>query len=126
MTRRPRLTDQQKDRIRELREAGRSLGFIARRVSCSEGAASWYCLLNAIESPRTARNTRTVSQPAIVERGGFIVRFSADEDEELLRLEAQGTRLSEIARALGRKRNTVLGRLATLARRDARLEAAQA
>jgi hypothetical protein len=49
-------------------------------------------------------------------------RFTAEEDALLLQMEANGARYCEMCRALGRRHNSIIGRLATLARRDARAE----
>ena len=61
----------------------------------------------------------------VILRAGRAVRpFTAAEDAELLRLEAEKLRYLEIARRLGRKRHVVAARLASLARRAERQEAA--
>lgn len=110
-------------RLAELREGkGWSYKRIAEAMGKSEGWVSWYCLVHAIEKPGTP--ARSTVKPGSVERRGdhLIRRFSEDEDARLLELEAQGLNYSRIARSVGRHRNSVLGRLATLARREARAE----
>lgn len=120
--RRPKITLAQSDQIAGYREAGRSYQWIANRLDLSEGAVSWHCLTRGIEppNPRPVRADRA-SQEAY-RRGAHLVRlFSPEEDRRLLDLEATGITLSEIARRLDRRRNTIAGRLATLARRDERM-----
>ena len=110
------------DAIAELREGkGWSYRRIGERLGLSPGYVSWLCLVNAIEKPGTSFPTSRVKPGSIEGRGGHeIRRYTAEEDDELLRLEAAGTNYSAIARALGRKPNSIRGRLATLARREAR------
>ena len=58
-------------------------------------------------------------------RNGFAVRhFTPEEDDRLLALEAEGKTYTEIGRLMNRKPNSIRGRLMTLARREARAEAA--
>lgn len=52
--------------------------------------------------------------------------FTPDEDARLLAMEAEGVKRSVMARRLGRKPNSVRGRLMVLARHEARREAAEA
>ena len=57
-------------------------------------------------------------------RGGHVVRrFTAFEDAEILRLAAEGVSRNRIAKQLGRRHNSIIGRLMTLARHDALAEA---
>ena len=63
------------------------------------------------------------AMPMTVTRGDHIVRrFTSDEDSVLLQLEAEGLRICEMSRALGRPPNSIRGRLMTLARHQARKE----
>ncbi len=105
-----------------LRERGLTYSQIARKTGMSKSAVDWYCLKLGAEPPHLAPPPRNVGM-MIVQRGGHLVRrFTDAEDAILLRMEAEGHRLSDIARQVGRRRNSVLGRLMTLARRDARQE----
>ncbi len=56
--------------------------------------------------------------------GHPVRRYSAEDDAKLLAMEAEGKRIAEMARALGRQSNSVRARLMTLARHEARAEAA--
>ena len=114
------------DRIAELREGrGYSCARIARMIGVSRSAVAWHCLINGIESPRNKwASTEPNPGPLVVMRNGHQVRrFTPAEDALLLQLEAQGLNYSVIGRRLGRPRNSIVGHLATLARRDARTEA---
>lgn len=122
-TKRPRITDEQSAQIAEYREAGRSLAWIARKLDLSIGAVSWHCLRYGIESPE-AKPVPIYSGPMIMERGaGMVRRFTAEEDAILLNLSMQNVTVSAMAKQLGRKHNSIIGRLATLARRDERAAA---
>ena len=111
------------DTIAELRGVkGWGYERIGQHIGMSGNAVSWYCLVNFIERPGPPPPVHSVG-PMVVRRGNHDVRrFTADEDTRLLALEAQGLGYSEIGRHMGRKPNSIRGRLATLARRDARAE----
>ncbi len=127
MARRPRLTRDKKEQIREMRERGLSCGVIARRLDISEGSARWHCLVEGIESPNTRGKVPQRRVAITCRRGNHIVRqFTAAEEQRLLELEAAGLSYGAIGRIIGRKRNSICGRLAVLARREERLlEAAE-
>jgi DNA-binding CsgD family transcriptional regulator len=114
-----RLTAEERETIADMREAGKTYREIAGVLGCSEGAIEWTCLKNGIEKPGGAG--RTGSSGKTYERRGRMVRaFSADEDARLLSLEANGYTPKEIGDELGRRPNSVIARLRTLARRDER------
>lgn len=123
MTRRPPLTPEQKEIIADMRERGKSCEAIGRVLGASAGAVSWHCLVEGIESPRTATATVPTGQPMRYERNGFAVRrFTGADDKKLLELAASGLGNTAIGKQLGRRPNSVRGRLATLARQEAREE----
>lgn len=125
MAKRPNITAEQRERIADLREARWTIPAIAAEVGCSQGSVSWILLVDGVDINAGWPLPPIPTEPTGYERNGQAVRrFTQDEDAELLRLEASGLNLNRIAKALGRKRNAILGRLATLARRDARAEAA--
>lgn len=110
----------------EMREQGKSVGQIALKLDMSASSVSWHCLRLGADSPKTSTKVPKRVGPMTAIRNGKIVRrFTQAEDQTLLELESQGKTLSEIARSLGRKRNSILGRLMTLARRDQRIENAR-
>ncbi|MBF0168769.1 MAG: helix-turn-helix domain-containing protein [Alphaproteobacteria bacterium] len=110
------------DKIAQMRESGLGCALIAKEFGISKGSVDWYCLTNGIDPPKP-RTLKPVPSSAIAyERGaGKVRRFTSIEDEYLLVLEQQGLSYTKIARQLGRPRSSVIGRLATLARHDARM-----
>lgn len=121
---RRKLTPEQAEMIASLRSEGLAPRVIAERFGVSEGLIKYYCLRNGIDPPKnSAKRLPPVPQKSVIYRradGHLIRRFSAEEDQLLLRLEAQGCNYNAIARTMGRTRNTVISRLACLARRDER------
>ncbi len=133
---RRKLTDEQIEKAIAWREAGCSSRWIAGQLGgkVSSSALDWHFLKHAVESPNTAAGQHSGNrlsgrnQPgSVVQRGNHVVRrFSPEEDEQLLALASEGLGHSAIGRRLmpPRKPNVVLGRLLTLARREARAEEA--
>ena len=122
-----RFSDADFDVIAEMRERGLSYQQIARKFGCSAKAISWHCLRLGADPPKPAplRLNYHLEHPTM-KRGNHVVRaFTPDEDRRLLELEADGRSITEIGRTLGRRWNSVRGRLMTLARRDERLQAAE-
>jgi hypothetical protein len=126
----PKLTEQDFDRIAELRENGvmpdgrrATFKLIAAELDVSPSAISWHCLRLGAEPPTPGR--LNPPGPRVMKRGKFEVRrFSPEEDRRLLELDAAGAKRSAIARELRRRSNSITGRLMTLARLEAREEAA--
>ena len=119
-----RLSEHDIDRIVEMRERGETYALIARAIDCSESIVSWHCLRLGVEPPTPGLPSEGIRGPLVVERKGFTVRrYTEADDVQLLALEAEGLSNSEIGRRMGRQPNSVLGRLYTLARRQARREA---
>lgn len=120
-----RLTPEQCEQIAALRETGLSYGQIARKFGVSTSTVYWKCLALGAEAPTARPLPRSAPGPAMVMRNGHQVRrYSAEDDAKLLAMEAEGKRIFEMARALGRQANSVRARLMTLARHEARAEAA--
>lgn len=121
---RRRLSEAEIARIVELREAGWGYARIAAEMGCSANTITWHCLRHAADPPRPGRCWAGVKGPAVMRRGNHVVRrYTPEEDERLLAMEQEGLGVCEIARRLGRKPNSVIGRLMTLARRAERAEA---
>lgn len=115
------LTLAQHEAIADLRgEKGWTINRVAEHLGVSHGSVAYRCLIDGIERAGH-RFPPTPSGPMIVTRGVFQVRrFTPDEDKRLLALEAEGHSRAEIGRRLGRRANSIKGRLATLARQDER------
>lgn len=122
MSKRPPLTDMEKEIIAEKRSRGVSINTIARILKRSPGAVQWHCLIHGIESPRQMPpRTNFYLFQSVVKRGNTIVRaFTPEEDARLVALDRDGLNYSDIGRALKRPRNSIQARLATLARREER------
>jgi DNA-binding CsgD family transcriptional regulator len=121
--RRPKLTEDEIEQIGVLRAKNYTRDAIAAEIGCSVGSVEWCCLMHGFEASKPPRFRTTRPKPCI--RNGHVVRpYTPEDDAELLALEAQGKRYAEIARVMGRKINSIKGRLCTLARREAWLEAA--
>jgi len=121
------VTDGDLVRIADLRERGWSFGRIRAALGSriSESAISWHCLRLGADPPRARVLPDKIVGPAVVSRGGHLVRrFTPAEDARILALAAEGKGCGTIARLIGRRSNSVVGRLMTLARREARREAA--
>ena len=120
-----RLGDPEFAIMAEMRERRKTYAVIARKLKCSSGMVYWHCLRLGIDPyPTPLRAVPT--EPVIVKRGKFIVRrFTQDEDNRLLSMSISGMKEFHIAKALNRGTNSIRGRLMTLARRDARMEAAE-
>lgn len=125
------LSDAQLVEMAELREQGWKYHRISRHfakagTAISVNALHWQCLrMGADVPPEQRRSGQQRDLP--YRRGGHIVRpFLPDDDALLRQLDMEGVNACEIGRRLGRKQNSIRGRLMTLARRDARAEEAGA
>lgn len=123
------LSDHQIDEMCRLREKGWGVDRIAEHFSTggtpiSPSCVSWQCMRAGADAPRRLRGTcHQRTEP--YSRGGHVVRpYSPADDAALRQLDMEGVPVSTIARQLGRRHNSIRGRLYTLARRDARAEEA--
>lgn len=120
MTKR-KITHEERELIASMREAGSSYREIGDVVNMNPNVVSWYCLIDGAEPPKPRALKQVPSKQISVERNGHVVRrFTVEEDQRLLELEAKGLSYAAIGRALGRRHNSVCGRLATLARHEER------
>jgi DNA-binding CsgD family transcriptional regulator len=123
---RRKITDEQIDRLIEMREHGASNERIAAEFNVSVSAVRWQCLKHAAEAPGRKQRPIVPKRVVVIQRGSHQVRrFTVDEDAKLRELEALGLSNAEIGRRLRRKPHSILGRLMTLARHEARAEGAQ-
>ena len=112
------------DEATRLRETGLSFAQIGRRLGMPRSVIEFHCLRLGADSPDTAlRPPPRLALPEYSRNGHVVRHFTAEEDARLLRLEAKGLSVMEIARHLNRRRNSVHGRLMRLARHEARAEA---
>ncbi|ARQ13120.1 hypothetical protein NXC12_PD00007 (plasmid) [Rhizobium etli] len=123
---RPPITEEQSRQIVYMR-VDRSLtaGQIAGKLGLSHGAVTWHLLKLGVEKGGVAPEGYKPKPPSLYTytRNGYPVRgYTSEDDRQLQKLSMQGLKHSEIARQLGRKSNSVRGRLFTLARRDERRE----
>ncbi len=122
---RRKYTEAQAELAAELREKGLSIGDISSRVGMTEQSVQYHCLRLGADLPPEKRRDRSVRQRQEYTRNGYTVRrFTPEEDQRLLDLEASGAPVREIARQLGRPRNSTQNRLMTLAQKQARAEEA--
>jgi hypothetical protein len=122
------LNDEQIQEMCALREKGWGIQriadhFTANGTAISFGAISWQCLRAGADTlPQFYGATRQAG--TAYRRNGRVVRpFTPDEDDLIRKLDMQGVDLTTVAQRLNRQRQSVLARLATLARREARQEA---
>jgi hypothetical protein len=117
LRRRKNLTAEEKQQIAGLREKGWGLERLAEHFKCTVGSISWCCLMHGVTSPGAdKRKPHGRAEP--YSRGGRTVRpFSPEEDEGIERMRAAGASLAAIGRATGRRHNSIVGRLCTLAKR---------
>ena len=119
----PKYTQAQQDRAAEMREAGATYTRIEKVTGIKATSAHWICLKLGAHPPH-ARPARTRG-PMVTTRGGHVLRrFTPEEDALIQKERTRGASVSEIARQIGRKPNSVRGRLMTLARHDALKEGA--
>ena len=113
------LTAGQREEIIARYEAGERLAELAAAFGKSKGSIHWFLLQEGVDPPRPVHVARTPAAPVTHRRGDHLVRrFTTEDDRRLLQLEAAGETIAAISRALGRKPNSVRGRLATLARHE--------
>lgn len=116
-----KLTKEQIEEAMNLREKGWSFERIARKYNVSAKTISWHALKLGVEPPKAPNKFPPVpTQPVtLVDKNGrFIRRFTTDDDARLLELESKGHCMNKIATIMGRKHNSIVGRLRTLARRE--------
>lgn len=115
----PYITPQQLAEACEMREAGKPVGEISRKLDLPEKSVDYHLRKEGAfppgwkhkGPPPGSRATYTDS------RGRTVRAFTAEEDAEILRMEARGASNCSIARALGRAPNSVRNRKIALANR---------
>lgn len=114
-----------------MRERGLSFRQISRKmvaagVTLHPNTLSYICLVQGADSPKAMAKWKgpKLMAPIAMRNGAPVRAFTAEEDAQLRQWDAEGLSYSQMAHRLGRARNSVVGRMATLARHDARAEAA--
>lgn len=121
MTKRPNLTKQEIESIATDREVGMSLPAISAKYNCSQGSVAWHCLRLGADPPKAKPIDTRIRGPLVVQRGDHAVRrFTPEEDKRLIEFERRGLSDTEIGKKLGRRPNSIRGRLMTLARHEER------
>lgn len=122
------MTPEKLEEAIALRRRSWSIESIATHLGVSRGTIDWHFLKEGVEPPKPQGKSQPPRTTAkVISRGNHAVRlFTDEEDQRLLHMEAQGIGYSAMAHALGRKPNSIRGRLMCLARREARGEGVQA
>lgn len=122
-----KLTPADIERAIALREGGMTLNKIGALVGVSGKALSWHFLKRAVDPPKpyALRPDYHLVCPKMERVGAdgkvHVVRaFTPEEDARITALSLEGLNHTDIGRAVGRKPNSVHGRLMTLARRAER------
>ena len=126
MSRRPNLTDAELERLADLtEEQGLTPTQIAAELGCSLGSVTWAQLKIGVDGRADKPLAPIPTEPKSAIRNGHLVRrYTQSDDALLLRLESQGMNPHAIGKAFQppRRANSIVGRLRTLARRQAREE----
>jgi hypothetical protein len=114
------------DDIADRYESGERASVIAKKYGCDSETIRWHMLRLGVLSPAIKRRGLAIikkSEIRVMRRGNHIVRrFTEEEDRRLLELEASGIPINMICQELNRSRNSINGRLSTLARHQALAE----
>lgn len=114
--RRAALTAEEKIDIAEKREKGWGLEMLAKEFKCTTGSISWCCLMQGVTAPG-AKDRKPQARPKEYMRNGKLVRtFTPEEDTLIEGMSMAGKTITEIQTATGRRHNSIVGRLATLAK----------
>jgi transposase-like protein len=112
-------TQAQRDAIEQLRGTeGWTVKRIAKHLGLSRGAVDYWCLVLGVERAG-APIPSTPPRPAVVQRGSHVVRVFTPAEDAALQAMAEA-RVCDIARRLGRRSNSIIGRRLILARRAER------
>lgn len=115
------LTEAEIERIVTLREKRWTETAIAEEIGCCVGSVSWALLREGVDIHADRPLAPVPIEPLTYRRGGCLVRrYTQADDAQLLALEAAGHTTHRIAIIMGRRFNSVIGRLRTLARRQER------
>lgn len=118
---RKKYTPEQIEQAVTLREEGKlTLGQIAAKLGMNTNAVDYHCRRQGAYPPGWTPPPATAPGPAVYTdcTGRTVRRFQPAEDQRMLKLRADGMRISEIARTMERAPNSIVNRLMTLAARE--------
>jgi lambda repressor-like predicted transcriptional regulator len=115
MERRQVITQDQIDRIVELREQGKTLGQIERLTGVKQNTADYHLRRLCVFPPGWKHRGATLPCGSYMRNGYEVKGFTPDDDARLEAMDRAGMRLTDMARELGRSHNTVKARLVALA-----------
>lgn len=127
MTEPRRLTREQIDAAIEkidalpIKARSSRLNKLAREAGVSRQTLRWHCLRAGVRL--SARLLGPVDGQPYLRNGHLVRRFTAEEDALVKELDQQGLGPKAIGDRLGRRCNTIIGRLATLASYEAQEDA---
>lgn len=107
--------------IAAMRESGKSFNAIAEATGVHRKTCEYHAVRLGAASPFTILHTHR--RPKYLRRGHAVRGFTELEDQQITAWALENISLSEMGRRLGRRHNSIMGRLRTLARREALQEA---
>jgi len=111
------------DTITTMRESGKSFHAIAEATGVHRKTCEYHAVKLGAASPFTILQTHRRSK--YFRHGQAVRGFTELEDQQITAWALEGVSLSEMGRRLGRRHNSIMGRLRTLARREALAEVSQ-
>ena len=118
MSRRSIFTDDQLARMFAWRRNNKSYGFIARRMACSISGVRYQCLLAGVTPIGVAPRVSSFPMRTTRSDGVPIRRFTPQDDEILLAMDAGDKTNHEMATVLDRAPGTIRHRLLLLTLRQ--------
>ena len=115
----PYITPEQIDEASDLREQGKSIGQIARRLDLPETTIDYHLRKNGVFPPGWKHQGALADRRKTYTdcRGRTVRPFTRKEDAALLRLDAEGVTYAEMGRRIKRPTNSCRNRLISLANR---------
>ena len=111
------------DTIATMREAGKSFHAIAAATGVHRKTCEYHAMRLGAASPFIVLHTHRRS--TYFREGQAVRGFTEAEDQQITAWALEGVSLSEMGRRLGRRHNSIMGRLRTLARREALQEVSE-
>jgi transposase-like protein len=108
----------------ELRETGKTVAQISRRLGMPPSTVDWHCIKRGAEPPKIRQFNYTPR--TFVRNGSPVNPFTPEQDATILAMATAGDGHTKIGAALGRNPSSIRNRLLILARHELRAEMAQA